>query len=89
MCQNTYAGIGFNPLAAEGIYICPMNRLRIATRSALHIYVRGTSPTLLESVFDTLSPSAAVWKSDIHGQRYDQISGDRFHAICRCPAAQA
>jgi len=48
-----------NPLAAEGIYICPMNRLRITARSALHIYMKGTSPTLLESAFDTLSPSAS------------------------------
>ena len=49
----------FNPLDAEGIYICPMSRLRIAARSALHIYIKGTSPTLLESAFDTLSPSAS------------------------------
>ena len=49
----------FNPLAVEGIYICPMNRLCIAARSALRIYVKGTSPTLLESAFDTLSPCAS------------------------------
>ena len=36
-----------------------MNRLFIAARSALRIYVKGTSPTLLESAFDTLSPSAS------------------------------
>ena len=36
-----------------------MNRLRIAARSALRGYVKGTSPTLLESVFDTLSPSGS------------------------------
>ena len=41
------------------IYICTMNRLRIAARSALRIYVKGTSHTLLESAFDTLSPSAS------------------------------
>ena len=43
-------------LTAGSIYICTMNRLRIATRSTLRIYVKGTSPTLLESAFDTLSP---------------------------------
>jgi len=48
-----------NPLTAGSIYICTMNRLRIAARSALHIYIKGTSPTLLESAFDTLSPSAS------------------------------
>ena len=47
---------GYNPLAVGSIYICTMNRLRIATLSALRIYVKGTSPTLLESAFDTLSP---------------------------------
>ena len=49
----------FNPLAAEGICICPMNRLRIAARSASHIYIKGTSPTLLELALDTLSPSSS------------------------------
>jgi len=49
----------FNPLDTEGIYICPMSRLRIAARRTLHIYVKGISPTLLESAFDTLSPSAS------------------------------
>ena len=48
-----------NSLTAGSIYICTMNRLRIAARSALHMYVKGTSPTLLESAFDTLSPSAS------------------------------
>ena len=62
MAQATYSAllfkdkdIAFNPLAAGSIYICTMNRLRIAARSALRIYVKGTSPTLLESAFDTLS----------------------------------
>jgi len=36
-----------------------MNRLRIAVHSALYIYVIRTSPTLLESVFHALSPSAS------------------------------
>ena len=34
-------------------------RLRIAACSALRSYVKGTSPTLLESAFDTISPSAS------------------------------
>ena len=49
-----------NSLAAEGIYICPMNRLHIAVCSALCIYVKGTSPTLLESAFDTSASGLGI-----------------------------
>ena len=54
--KTLYQGISLLPREA---YICTMNRLRIAARSILHIYIKGTSPTLLELAFDTLSPSAS------------------------------
>ena len=44
---------------AGSIYTCTMNRLHIAAHSALHIYVKGTPPILLESAFDTVSPAAS------------------------------
>ena len=63
MMQEVLGNHHFNSLTAGSIYmymyICTMNRSRIAACSALHIYVKGTSPTLLESAFDTLSPSAS------------------------------
>lgn len=42
----------FNPLTAKGIYIRTMNRLRISAHNAKRIYIIGTSPISLESVFD-------------------------------------
>ena len=52
---GSYFTSGNLTLLPQSIYICTMNRLRIAARSALYIYVKGTSPILLESAFDTIS----------------------------------
>ena len=59
LCRSLVLGVNSLTTGSIYMYICAMNRLRIAVCSALHIYVKGTSPTLLESAFDTLSPSAS------------------------------
>ena len=85
----------FNPLAAGSIYICPMNRWRIATRSTLRIYVKGTSPTSLESAFDTLSPSASslgighTWTKIRPFKRGSQLAAIDFKLFAGVPLPEA
>ena len=85
----------FNPLAAGNIYICTMNRLRIAARSTLRIYVKGTSPTLLESAVDTLSPSASglgighTWTKIRPFKRGSQLAAIDFTLFAGVPLPEA
>ena len=58
-CTSSRASIVCLILTAGSIYICTISRLRIAARSALRIYVKGTFPIMLELAFDTLSPGAS------------------------------